>query len=164
MDHPSWKKLSNVSHPLCSMDLDFVRKVQTMNNRPNQRIFLAYDGYGSIEEYLKVKAIDTSALDASLFPMFGQLELRKFLDMFLAIHGDFFILNPRSTYSWYVYVVRTALGLESVPTIRNRDLFFYSDEEYEQHMDGQRWVTQQDIVEEMKNIEKLLKTHVVVGS
>ena len=35
---------------------------------------------------------------------------RKFLDLFLSIHGDFFLLNPRSSFSWQVYVVRVCLG------------------------------------------------------
>ena len=48
----------------------------------------------------------------------------KFVDMFIAIHGDFFILNPRSTFSWEIYLIRICLGLESVPIVRNNDVYF----------------------------------------
>ena len=33
----------------------------------------------------------------------------KFVDMFVAIHSDLFILNPRSTFSWEIYLVRLCL-------------------------------------------------------
>ena len=36
---------------------------------------------------------------------------KKFLDLFLSIHGDFYLLNPLSTFSWQVYVVRVCLGM-----------------------------------------------------
>ena len=35
---------------------------------------------------------------------------KKFLDLFLSIHGDFYVLNPLSTFSWQAYVVRVCLG------------------------------------------------------
>lgn len=167
MDHPSWSSLSNVSHPLCSMDLDFVRQIQAMNGRANQKIFLAYDGYGDISDYMKVGAAVLRDADIESFPRFKDqadcherkkcYDNRKFLDMFLAIHGDFFILNPRSTYSWYVFVVRCALGLKSVPLIRNRDLFFYSDEDYENFFGGKRWVGHYDIIRVMSELRRSLE-------
>ena len=51
----------------------------------------------------------------------------KFLNLFLAIHGDFFVLNPQSTFSWQVYVVRCILGLESVPVLKNNGYLVKAD-------------------------------------
>ena len=42
----------------------------------------------------------------------------KFLDLFVAMHGELFLLNPRSTFSWEAYLVRVCLGLYSVPVLR----------------------------------------------
>jgi hypothetical protein len=169
MDHPSWNALSNLSHPLCSMNLDFIQQTQAINHRSNQQIFLAYDGYGDISHYLKAGAAVLTDADLAPFPQFRDhpecqqkrkcFDNRKFLDMFLAIHGDFFVLNPRSTYSWYVFVVRTALGLKSVPMVRNRDLLFYSDKDYEVLMDGKRWVGHYDIARMMNSLENLIKSN-----
>jgi hypothetical protein len=50
-------------------------------------------------------------------------ELLKYLDMLLAIHSEFFILNPRSTFSFQIYVIRVALGLQSVPVMRENDFY-----------------------------------------
>ena len=47
----------------------------------------------------------------------------KFLEMFMAIHSDFFIMNPRSTFSFEVFVIRTCLGLESVPVMKDKDFY-----------------------------------------
>ena len=35
-----------------------------------------------------------------------------YVDALLAIHSDLFILNPKSTFSWMIYVVRVALALQ----------------------------------------------------
>ncbi len=43
--------------------------------------------------------------------------------MFLSIHSEFFILNPRSTFSWQIYIIRVILGLESVPVLEDFDVF-----------------------------------------
>jgi hypothetical protein len=43
--------------------------------------------------------------------------------MFVSIHSEFFILNPRSTFSWQIYVIRVILGLESVPVLEDFDVF-----------------------------------------
>ena len=34
-----------------------------------------------------------------------------YVDALMAIHSDLFILNPKSTFSWMIYVVRVALAL-----------------------------------------------------
>ena len=47
----------------------------------------------------------------------------KFIDLFMSMHGDFAILNPQSTYSLMIMVVRVVLGKETVPMPRKTDLF-----------------------------------------
>ena len=59
---------------------------------------------------------------------------RKFLDLFLSIHGQFFLQNPRSSFSWQVFVVRVGLGLGvnyTVPVLVNNDLFVREASEVE---------------------------------
>jgi hypothetical protein len=41
----------------------------------------------------------------------------QFVDLLVAMHSDLFIMNPKSTFSWQVYIVRVALALESVPRL-----------------------------------------------
>ena len=58
----------------------------------------------------------------TLFKINKFIKIKKFLDLFLSIHGDYFLLNPRSSFSWQVYVVRVCLGtfyaaLITVPTL-----------------------------------------------
>ena len=47
----------------------------------------------------------------------------KFLDMLIAMNADFFIMNPHSSYSFEIYVIRTILGLQSVPIMNNEDFY-----------------------------------------
>lgn len=101
-----WKSSSKL-HPICSMTYDFVQAVQKMHNRNNQPLYLAWDGYGSIEDFQKNgNFVLSNQLDLNLFPEFRDPEKLKFLDMYMSIHSDLFIMNPRSTYSWQIFVVR----------------------------------------------------------
>jgi hypothetical protein len=156
MDHPSWRRNVelNESHPLCTMTLDFIQATQQLNNRSNQPIFLSHDGYEHLQQYRSSsqQVVTSDDLDMNLFPMFASLENRRFLDMFLAILGDFFIMNPRSTFSWSIYVVRVVLGLESVPIVKNRDLYFDSDADYDKNWLGRRWVSAHNIVEAARKL------------
>lgn len=109
---------------------------------------------GSIDEYIKDNAtvlvrgrfddIDNT-LDVFHKKEANMGEDTKFLEMFLAIHSDFFIMNPRSTFSFEVYVIRTILGLHSVPVMRNKD-FFLKGESTISAKDP-RWVTFESIVD-----------------
>ena len=38
-----------------------------------------------------------------------------YVDALMASHSDLFILNPKSTFSWMIYVVRVALALQVTP-------------------------------------------------
>ena len=87
---------------------------------------------GPIDEYLKDNATvfkkgRFTDID-NMIDIFSRTESKvgddtKFLEMFMAIHSDFFIMNPRSTFSFEVYIIRTSLGLQSVPVMRNKDFF-----------------------------------------
>ena len=87
---------------------------------------------GPIDEYLKDNATvfkkGRFADIDNMIDVFSKKESKvgddtKFLEMFTAIHSDFFIMNPRSTFSFEVYIIRTSLGLQSVPVMRNKDFF-----------------------------------------
>jgi hypothetical protein len=116
-------------------------------------VFIAYDGRGDISSYEKNHMMFSHSLSSLLFSSFASSvsslssphndlsshlfhkvkaavtdeknlkELLKYLDMLLAIHSEFFILNPRSTFSFQIYVIRVALGLQSVPVIRENDFY-----------------------------------------
>jgi hypothetical protein len=79
---------------------------------------------------------------------------KKFLDMFLAMNSRFFVLNPRSTFSWQVYLIRLCLGLESVPILKNKDVYVDNEQEY----GGLKglWVGWLSVVEAYNDIVKTL--------
>ena len=68
----------------------------------------------------------------------------RFLEMFLAIHSDFFIMNPRSTFSFEVFVVRTILGLDSVPIMAKKDFYLLAKDKI--GPENPLWVTFESIV------------------
>ena len=43
--------------------------------------------------------------------------------MLVAMMSQLFVLNPRSTFSWEIFVVRECLGLPSLPVLRTKDLY-----------------------------------------
>lgn len=123
-DMPEWKGWLARDHPLCSMPLSMVLEVQKLRHRNNSALFVAYDGAGDVENYHKHGAVFSNLLDKGEGnPPTHPKEHRKFVDMFIAMHGDLFILNPRSTFSWQVYLIRVCLALESVPIIKGNDVY-----------------------------------------
>ena len=170
MSSPLWSGDLEKMHPLCQMPLSFVQETQNMHSRNGSKIFVAWDGQGSVDDYLAVegkiaafsKSENTPSNDkysnANVTKWLEEgdwghpLQTRslfKHIDMFLAIHADFFVLNPRSTYSWMIFVVRVALGLESVPVLRHQDV--YLNPHYKQHnnkmLTNPLWVSFAQIVE-----------------
>jgi hypothetical protein len=91
-----------------------------LNHRENRKLFVAFDGHGDVSSYQIHKAVFSKVLEKH--DQHGQTPM-KFVDMFVAMHADFFIQNPRSTFSLQIYMVRLCLGLKSVPLMRNNDLF-----------------------------------------
>jgi hypothetical protein len=122
MDAPEWKANLFVSHPICDMTARFASAILSMHNRTTNRLFVAFDGHGSIDDYVSINAtIVRGAEFANVLENFRKET--KFLEMFLAIHGEFFIMNPRSTFSFEVFVIRTVLNLVSVPVLKNHDFY-----------------------------------------
>jgi hypothetical protein len=97
MDSPAWAGDQRVTNPLCEMPLDFVHKTMSMHGRSGSNMFVA-------SEY-------------RFIPM-------KYVDMFVAMMGDFFIQNPRSTFSFQVLLTRICFGLQSVPSQIKNDFYF----------------------------------------
>lgn len=85
-------------------------------------IFLSYDGDGNIDDYISQKAILSSDLPSKYINSVGKKALR-YVDMLIAMHGDLFVLNPRSTFSFQVFVIRSILGLDSLPIFEDRDVY-----------------------------------------
>lgn len=120
MNRPEWNGNLVRSHPLCDMSFEFVQDTLSMHLRNNSKLFVAHDGRGSVEDFKQHGAyfsfhLDNPELKANLDT--------KYLDMFTCIHSDFFVLNPRSTFSLQIFFVRSILSLPSVPIIRNNDIF-----------------------------------------
>lgn len=152
MNYPSWEV--GYDHPLCSMNYSFIVETMKLNNVNSKFVYLAHDGRGSLNEYRNQKheVVVAQELDASQFPHFKDSVSRKFVDMFVAMNSDFFILNPRSTYSWFVFVIRSIWGLKSVPIVEGKDLVFWSDAEYATLSRGHRWVSQTSVAQACKTI------------
>ena len=92
-----------------------------MHHREKSKLFVAYDGSGGCDDYKAAGAVFSSVLN-------GHPEIQvdfdsKFLDMFLGIHSDLFILNPHSSVSWQIFLVRVILSLPSIPKIKNSDFY-----------------------------------------
>ena len=102
-------------------------------------MYLAWDGKGSIDSYTSqevdyVVSSDFRANhDAAALKDAGishSNTLLKFVDMYMAINADLFVLNPRSTFSFEIYAIRTILGLTSVPNLNDKDVYMLSEKEY----------------------------------
>jgi hypothetical protein len=128
-------------------------------------MFVAFDGRGDVSDYRQINAVFSSDVDfssssasSSLVPTHWSapgstaaptpLHIsdvnnidKKFVDMFVAMMSEFFILNPRSTFSWEIYLIRLALGLSSVPVMTDKDLYVQHPEESRQNNLTGLWVS-----------------------
>jgi len=121
MTHHEWNNNLLTNHPLCEMSFSFVNETLKMHHREKSKLFVAYDGSGGCDDYKAAGAVFSSVLN-------GHPEIQvdfdsKFLDMFLGIHSDLFILNPHSSVSWQIFLVRVILSLPSIPKIKNSDFY-----------------------------------------
>lgn len=134
-------------------------------------LFVAFDGRGDVSDFRSVGAVFSGDVDYSTTAMtvtageaskLSSLSYasmhdpskvdKKFVDMFLAIHAAFFVLNPRSTFSWEIYVVRIALSLPSVPVMRNKDLYVLHPDDYNRGNGTEFWVGWISAFEAVKEI------------
>ena len=117
-----WKKDLTKHHPICHMSAEFILETKKLNNQTNSKIFVAHDGQEDVKDLKSIGAIFGNVLDNTPYKI--KNEDKKFFDMMVAIHGKFFILNPRSTFSWEIYVIRICLGLiHNVPILKNNDVY-----------------------------------------
>jgi|MDTB01.3.fsa_nt_gb hypothetical protein len=176
------------SSALCIMDATFVsdtmllhgrdmkrRKGYKVNGKEAHPVYLAWDGKGSIDSYV---ALDTDyVLSADFRENHSAKELKeagihhsdallKFVDMYMAINADLFLLNPRSTFSFEIYAIRTILGLNSVPILNDKDVYMLSENEYlerakagSEGWDG-RWVSWRSLSEAK---DKATSPHNIIG-
>lgn len=124
MDDISWQGNLFLSHPICEMHLSFIQKILNKNHFNNSLLYLAYDGRGDISDYIQYNVSLASKLDANIFPssIFNHM---KYIDMFMAINSQVFILNPYSTFSFQIYVLRICLELnDNIPLMKDRDVYF----------------------------------------
>jgi hypothetical protein len=130
MESPEWAAENlKRAHPLCDMSLNFVnrtihlyRQQQQQEGAQAAKIFVAYDGSGDVSDYMAHGEVLSVALQEELSRLFGKTHL-KYIDMLVAMHGSLFLQNPRSTFSWQVFLVRLALGLPSVPLLQHNDFY-----------------------------------------
>ena len=140
------------SSSFCRMDAVFVSDTMKMHNREMKRnsdgrpsshtaqpVYLAWDGKGSIDSWKALSAEFVLSADYRSNHDASELKesgihhsdsLLKFVDMYMAIHSDLFVLNPRSTFSFEIYAIRTILGLESVPVLKDKDLYMLKGSQY----------------------------------
>ena len=143
MDNREWKGDLKKSHPLCEMTGSFVTDALTMHEKQNNKLFVSTDGLSSVASLKPLGAVFSTVLDASEYPQLN----RKYVDMHMGIHGDFFILNPRSTLSWQIFLIRNCLKLHSVPILTNTDFYLQGKIEYEGMHRDRLWVSFVSIVE-----------------
>ena len=155
MNNREWKGDLLKEHPLCNMTAGFINDTLHLHNKQGDPLFVSFDGVGDVSGLKKYGAIFSSVLDTSLTHKNPE---RKFLDMFIAMQGDFFILNPRSTFSWQIFLIRTVLGLESVPILKNKDIFVRNNPESDKFTDSEGlWVSWVNIIAESEKIRYSLE-------
>lgn len=120
MDIPDWQGDLRKHHPLCEMSVEFVRSTMALHNRTDKSMFVAFDGQGDVSAYRRHQAVFSSV--TATHSEHGKMPM-KFVDMFVAMQADLFIQNPRSTFSLQIFIVRTCLGLLSVPTLPSNDIY-----------------------------------------
>ena len=131
------------NHPICQMSAKFVQETQKLHQIFNQKIFVAYDGSGNISDYRLINSTFNSDLNISNYNIKKNSFDMKFLDMFMAMNSNFAVLNPASTFSLQIYIIRTIYGLKSVPyPNKSKDIYFNDNNTYiERNMTNQSWIS-----------------------
>lgn len=94
----------------------------TPNTSLSSRIFLAFDGKGSVMDYQVNQAVFSTQLSLDKKNAWEPGVLR-FIDMLVAMHAQVFVLNPRSTFSFQIFVIRSIWGLPSAPILSDFDVY-----------------------------------------
>lgn len=145
MNREEWKTNLHKWHPLCDMDYEFINAVFTMHKRNGSFIFVAHDARSDVRTYVAHNAVVSSLIQNDELKAGYDI---KYLDMFMCINSDFFVLNPRSTFSLQIMATRLILSLPSVPTIHNNDIFLQKvPEELESNGRNFLWITWDSMLE-----------------
>jgi hypothetical protein len=139
LNYNGWKE----EHALCAMKNKFIMETQALHHRENQPVYIASDRREPIldSEYRPDKYFSISNLKSDTFREILESEaLMRQVDMFLAIHSEFFIANPYSSYSFQVEAVRICLELFSTPTM-NKDIYFTDKGRYKEHV----WISKRSL-------------------
>jgi hypothetical protein len=150
LNHSAW--YGDIQHhPICEMPASFALSTMALNHRQGQNIYVAFDGRGSIADYEAINATSIASLDPTAVDEPLSNHFKKFVDMLVAMNGDFFIMNPYSTFSFQVFVVRVVLGLESVPLMNHRDVYFNQVNDTSLH---HLWVSVYSIIAAYESLKK----------
>ena len=161
MDSKEWSADLASNFPLCEMTGSFVAATLYLNDRQAHKLFVSYDGQGDASTLKALGAVFSSALDSSKKKKnrkrkHSHIE-KKYIDILVAAHGAFFVLNPISTFSWQVFVVRKCLGLDSVPLLTDNDFYLQTRKHFKiSNRDG-LWVSFVSIAEAANDIRKSLE-------
>jgi hypothetical protein len=101
------------------MPLHMVLAIQELRRRTNPTLFVAFDGQGDVENYLKYRAGFSNLLDK----VEGEQEVCRY------VHGyaqRLIHLQSKKYISWQVYLIHVCLALESVPIIY-KDFYLLED-------------------------------------
>lgn len=156
-DLEEWKGDLANGHPICIMSPTFISKTMTLNghNVDNEKIFVAWDGKGDVSSYKSKNMVFST--DENI-----DKEILKFVDMMIGMHSSLFIGNPRSTFSFQIYVIRAILGLKSVPFMKSKDVYCLHESAYQEKKekfhtgdkyDG-RWVSYSSIQDSVANNQR----------
>lgn len=138
----AWKAHS--SKALCFMNASFIRDTVVYNGRKDmlsQPIFMAWDGQGEskdsdffLSQGLKTILINSSQINKELLKLedISRSQFELIVDKLVTINAGFSILNPASTFSFEIFIMRSILGLDSVPTPPTKDLYLQYRVEYEE--------------------------------
>lgn len=126
MKNKEWKNMPH-KNPICDMSPSFINDTITMHGRQEKKVLISFDGRGDIKPLTDLGHVLTTEQDAKNCNFTVP---RIFLDALLGMHGELFVLNPRSTFSWQIFVIREILGLHSVPLLRNNDYLVMQLSEY----------------------------------
>lgn len=143
-----WHQDLSRGHPICDMSLHHTLAIQQMHHRNASKIFVAHDGRSGVALYNSANAVFSTVVAKS--GKFRSVPM-MFIDMFTSMNSDLFVQNPRSTYSFEIFVIRVCLGLETIPILKNNDLFVQKIPDDLVKHDRPLWVSWVSIIDAFLN-------------